>query len=101
VEEDKDEHMNECNIHELPLNHTPLTTLPFFAGDLHRISQPWPIVQGSGCESDDRVYQQHSLKLSCSQDGGSCPLNDQAYLSREVQEGRLVSVSLQFQWRVQ
>jgi hypothetical protein len=26
--DDKDEHMNGCNIHELPLGHTPFTTKP-------------------------------------------------------------------------
>jgi hypothetical protein len=27
VKDDKDEHRNECNIHELPLGHTPFTTV--------------------------------------------------------------------------
>jgi hypothetical protein len=28
VKDDKDEHRNECNIHELPLGHTRFTTMP-------------------------------------------------------------------------
>jgi hypothetical protein len=27
VKDDKDEHRNECNIHELPLGHTSFTTV--------------------------------------------------------------------------